>query len=180
MTATTDTPSPRSGRWGRWLDAVATAFVLALLVFGMSIRIAHAIDPLPFKDRAEEVRFQHLARQLRCLVCQNQTIDDSDAPLARDLRLLVRERLVAGDSDTEVMRYLVARYGEFVLLRPPLGWHTLVLWLTPILLLALAAGGIGWRLTTARGRQADAAPVPLTADEQQRLAGLMKETTSGN
>jgi cytochrome c-type biogenesis protein CcmH len=155
------------------------------LVLLLSIAIpaaAHAVQPnevLP--DPALEARARGLSANLRCLVCQNQSIDDSDAPLARDLRLLVRERLVAGDSDAQVTRFLVARYGEFVLLRPPLGWHTLLLWLTPILLLTLAAGAIGWRLAAARRRQTDAAPVPLTADEQRRLAGLLKETTtSGN
>jgi cytochrome c-type biogenesis protein CcmH len=142
---------------------------------------AHAVQPnevLP--DPTLEARARGLSANLRCLVCQNQSIDDSDAPLARDLRLLVRERLVAGDSDAQVTRFLVARYGEFVLLRPPLGWHTLALWLTPILLLALAAGAIGWRVTSARRRRTDAASVPLTADEQRRLAGLLKETSSGN
>jgi cytochrome c-type biogenesis protein CcmH len=142
---------------------------------------AYAVQPnevLP--DPALEARARGLSANLRCLVCQNQSIDDSDAPLARDLRLLVRERLVAGDSDAEVTRFLVARYGEFVLLRPPLGWHTLMLWLTPVLLLMLAAGGIGWRLVKARGQHIAPAQSPLTADEQARLASLMKDTTSRN
>ena len=103
-------------------------------------------------DPALEARARGLSANLRCLVCQNQSIDDSDAPLARDLRLLVRERLVAGDSDAEVTRFLVARYGEFVLLRPPFGWHTLMLWLTPVLLLTLAVGG--HRLAPRQGARA--------------------------
>ncbi|MEO8652474.1 MAG: cytochrome c-type biogenesis protein [Hyphomicrobiaceae bacterium] len=159
----------------------STILIILLLLSVALPGAAHAVQPnevLP--DAALEARARDLSAHLRCLVCQNQSIDDSDAPLARDLRLLVRERLVAGDSDADVTRFLVARYGEFVLLRPPLGWHTLLLWLTPILLLTLAAGGIGWRLTRARGRGAGAAPVPLTADEQQRLAGLLKGTTSRN
>jgi cytochrome c-type biogenesis protein CcmH len=152
--------------------AVATAFGLAP---------AHAVQPDEvLKDPALEQRARRISADLRCLVCQNQSIDDSDAPLARDLRLLVRERLVAGDSDAEVTRFLVARYGEFVLLRPPLGWHTLMLWLTPVLLLMLAAGGIGWRLVKARGQHIAPAQSPLTADEQARLASLMKDTTSRN
>ncbi len=152
--------------------------VLSLIVASAA---AYAVQPnevLP--DPALEARARGLSANLRCLVCQNQSIDDSDAPLARDLRLLVRERLVAGDSDAEVTRFLVARYGEFVLLRPPLGWHTLMLWLTPVLLLMLAAGGIGWRLVKARGQHIAPAQSPLTADEQARLASLMKDTTSRN
>lgn len=159
-------------------SARAILVVLSLIVASAA---AYAVQPnevLP--DPALEARARGLSANLRCLVCQNQSIDDSDAPLARDLRLLVRERLVAGDSDAEVTRFLVARYGEFVLLRPPLGWHTLMLWLTPVLLLMLAAGGIGWRLVKARGQHIAPAQSPLTADEQARLASLMKDTTSRN
>ena len=146
-----------------------TVLVLALLMAGA----AGAVQPgEELDDPALEARARALSVNLRCLVCQNQSIDDSDAPLARDLRLLVRERLVAGDSDTEVTRFLVARYGEFVLLRPPLGTHTLLLWLTPLLLLAAAGGGIAWRLASARATAP--APLPLSEDEQRRLAGLLK------
>lgn len=144
--------------------------VLVLLMFS---GLAYAVQPnevLP--DPALESRARALSAQLRCLVCQNQSIDDSDAPLARDLRLLVRERLVAGDSDAQVTRFLVARYGEFVLLRPPLGPHTLLLWLTPLLILLAVAGGIGWRLASAR--RGTAPPAPLTDDEQRRLKGLLE------
>jgi cytochrome c-type biogenesis protein CcmH len=122
-------------------------------------------------DPALEARARALSANLRCLVCQNQSIDESDAPLARDLRLLVRERLVAGDSDADVERFLVARYGEFVLLRPPFGAHTLLLWLMPLLLLAGATAGIGWRLAAARRQPAP--PPPLTPDEQRRLSRLL-------
>ena len=159
-------------------SSIGTLLLLLSVVFATT---AHAVQPNEvLADPALEARARALSVNLRCLVCQNQSIDDSDAPLARDLRLLVRERLVAGDSDAEVTRFLVARYGEFVLLRPPLGWHTLALWLTPALLLALAVGGIGWRLATMRRRQTASAQAPLTADEQRRLAGLLKDTTSGN
>jgi len=155
------------------MRAIAHTIVLmlALLVPGAVL----AVQPNEvLKDPALEARARGLSANLRCLVCQNQSIDDSDAPLARDLRLLVRERLVAGDSDAEVTKFLVARYGEFVLLRPPLGGHTLLLWLTPLLLLAGAAAGIGWRLAAGRRAVAAPAPAPLTADEQRRLAGLLK------
>src|SRR3954469_19787560 len=104
-------------------------------------RVALAVQPDEIlTDPALEGRARTLSRELRCMVCQNQSIDDSDAPLARDLRLLVRERLKDGDSDRQVIDFLVARYGEFVLLKPRLEPHTLLLWLLPPL--ALAGGGI--------------------------------------
>ena len=150
------------------LRALLLLFVLAPLV----PMAAHAVQPGEvLEDPALEARARALSAHLRCLVCQNQSIDDSDAPLAKDLRLLVRERLTAGDSDTEVTNFLVARYGEFVLLKPPFGTHTLLLWLTPLLLLAAAVAGIGWRLLSAR--RAPAVAAPLTADEQRRLDGLL-------
>lgn len=143
-----------------------------LLIALLHPSTAFAVQPNEvLADPALEGRARALSANLRCLVCQNQSIDDSDAPLAKDLRLLVRERLVAGDSDQEVTRFLVARYGEFVLLRPPLGTHTLLLWLTPLLLLAGAAAGIGWRLMA---RTRAAAPIPLSADEQHRLKDMLK------
>jgi cytochrome c-type biogenesis protein CcmH len=148
----------------------AALLLIALLLPGAAL----AVQPNEvLADPALEARARALSLNLRCLVCQNQSIDDSDAPLAKDLRLLVRERLVAGDSDKEVTRFLVARYGEFVLLRPPLGTHTLLLWLTPLLLLAGAAAGIGWRLMSARKRTA--LHTPLSPDEQHRLKGLLNE-----
>ena len=155
------------------LRALLPLFLLAFLVpFS-----AHAVQPDEvLQDPTLEARARALSAHLRCLVCQNQSIDDSDAPLAKDLRLLVRERLVAGDSDAEVTDFLVARYGEFVLLRPPFATHTLLLWLTPLLLLLAAAASIGWRLVAARRAPAPAAP--LTADEQRRLAGLLDVPSS--
>src|SRR4051794_27695607 len=105
---------------------------IALCLMVIAIAPAFAVQPdevLP--DAALEARARALSQELRCLVCQNQSIDDSDALLARDLRLLLRERLKNGDSDKQVLDFLVARYGEFVLLRPPFGWHTLLLWLSP-------------------------------------------------
>jgi cytochrome c-type biogenesis protein CcmH len=132
---------------------------------------AFAVQPdevLP--DPALEARARALSQELRCLVCQNQSIDDSDALLARDLRLLLRERLKNGDSDKQVLDFLVARYGEFVLLRPPLGWNTILLWLTPGLLLAVGAIALG---AAARRRSKPNLTEPaLTAAETARLKGL--------
>jgi len=110
--------------------------MLASALFGST---AHAIDPLPFKDRAEEVRFQNLTRQLRCLVRQNQDLADSDADLAKDLRQQVFEMMRAGKSDAEIKDFLVARYNDFVLYDPPLKPGTWLLWFTPFALVALGA-----------------------------------------
>jgi cytochrome c-type biogenesis protein CcmH len=121
-----------------------------------------------------EARARALGSELRCLVCQNQSIDDSNAELARDLRVLVRERLTAGDSDAAVLTFVEARYGEFVLLRPRLAPHTVLLWLTPFLLLAGTAFFV-WRRARLRASGAIAAPetAPLSAAEQQRLDTLL-------
>src|SRR5436190_1410938 len=108
---------------------------VAMIVFTLTLLAAptaYAVQPDEvMSDPALEARARSLSKELRCMVCQNQSIDDSDAPLARDLRLLVRERLQGGDSDGQVIEFLVARYGEFVLLRPRLAWHTALLWLGP-------------------------------------------------
>src|SRR3954462_3072621 len=120
----------------RKLIAISALLLVALLVGGP----ARAVQPdeiMP--DPAKEARARMLSRELRCMVCQNQSIDDSDAPLARDLRLLVRERLQAGESNERVLDFLVARYGEFVLLKPRLAWHTLLLWAAPAIVLLGAA-----------------------------------------
>ncbi|MGQ0456670.1 MAG: cytochrome c-type biogenesis protein [Hyphomicrobium sp.] len=123
-------------------------------------------------DAAKEARARALSAQLRCLVCQNQSIDDSNAPLARDLRLIVRERIVAGDDDRAVMDYVVARYGDFVLLKPPFKTETLVLWLTPALL--LLAGVWLARSATRRPREAPI-EAALTSDEQKKLDALLRK-----
>src|SRR5262245_25126692 len=120
----------------------AVAAVLALLIF---LAPAHAVEPGEMlKDPALEARARTLSQELRCVVCQNQSIDDSNASLAHDLRVLVRERLVAGDSDAQVLAYVEARYGAFVLLRPRLTPQTVLLWTTPLILLAAAAAYL-WR-----------------------------------
>ena len=122
------------------------------------------------KDPALEHRAREISAELRCLVCQNQSIDDSDAPLAKDLRLIVRERLEKGDSDTAVLDYVVARYGEFVLLRPVFALHTLLLWLTPVLAVLLGGFGI-WRLAR---RRPPAPARKLSAAEQAEVAALLR------
>ena len=147
----------------RWL-----APLLALMLVAGP---AFAVQPDEIlKDPALERRARDISAGLRCLVCQNQSIDDSDAPLAKDLRVLVRERLKSGDSDRDVRVYVVARYGEFVLLRPVFGLHTLLLWLTPILVLSLGALGL---YTAVRQRPAQAKP--LDAAEQAALERLLRE-----
>jgi cytochrome c-type biogenesis protein CcmH len=123
------------------------------------------------KDSGLEARARALSRELRCMVCQNQSIDDSDAPLARDLRVLVRERLTSGDSDSQVVDFLVARYGEFVLLKPRFAWHNAVLWLTPAA--ALLAGGIAMFVAMRRRRKVPLAATPLSPDEERRLAEVI-------
>ena len=121
------------------------------------------------KDPGLEARARVISEGLRCLVCQNQSIDDSDAPLAKDLRLLVRERLKEGDSNNQVVDYVVARYGEFVLLRPTFGWHTLLLWLSPLLAVGLGAFGI-WRLSRRRAPKAES----LSEAEAAEVEALLK------
>src|SRR5205807_7881092 len=110
----------------KWRCLVAAVLSLAIL----SPAIALGPDEV-LSDAALEARARALSKELRCMVCQNQSIDDSDAPLARDLRILVRERLQAGESDQQVINFLVARYGEFVLLKPRVTWHTILLWAAP-------------------------------------------------
>jgi cytochrome c-type biogenesis protein CcmH len=135
----------------------------------------YAVQPdeiLP--DAKLEERARNLSRELRCMVCQNQSIDDSDAPLARDLRLLVRERLKAGDSDKQVLDFLTARYGDFVLLNPPMNAKTFLLWVLPAGLLVI--GGIVLLLAIRRRGGAATASGPvaaLTAEEERRIAALL-------
>ena len=155
----------------RWIVAAGFALVLC----GGSPSFAVQPDEM-LSNPALESRARDLSRKLRCMVCQNQSIDDSDAPLARDLRLLVRERLTAGDSDTQVLDFLTARYGQFVLLKPHFGWDTALLWLAPVVVLLIGAGGLGavllrWRRAGSGGP--DLEPPELTAAEHRRLAKLL-------
>ena len=148
----------------KWLRAILLCLALAI------VPTAWAVNPDEvLADPVLEQRARDISAELRCLVCQNQSIDDSDADLARDLRILVRERLTAGDSDEQVRQYLVDRYGEFVLLRPRLEGHTLILWLAaPSLLLA----GLVTIFLTARRRRAgpaSAAPTDELSDEERKV-----------
>jgi cytochrome c-type biogenesis protein CcmH len=152
------------------------AISLVLLTTALAASTARAVQPDEImSDPAKESRARDLSRELRCMVCQNQSIDDSEAPLARDLRLLVRERIAAGDSDAQVIDFLVARYGEFVLLKPRLEPHTLLLWLLPPL--ALAGGGLAlWMHSRRRAKSAaaeDLSSSKLSAEEEARLARLV-------
>src|SRR5215467_11993914 len=153
---------------------------LILIVLLTSIIVpTFAVEPDEvLSDPALEVRARALSKELRCMVCQNQSIDDSDAPLARDLRILVRERLKEGDSDRQVIDFLVARYGEFVLLKPRLALHTALLWFGPP---ALLCGGALALVLIARRRSKRGADDPvkpqggnLSTAEQARLAELLK------
>jgi cytochrome c-type biogenesis protein CcmH len=135
---------------------------------------AHAVEPDEvLQDRALEARAREISEGLRCLVCQNQSIDDSGAPLAKDLRLLVRERLKAGDSNQQIVDFIVARYGEFVLLKPRFETHTLVLWLaTPaVFLVALLIIALAYRCRRTEAQN----PVPLSVAEKRRLKRLLGE-----
>jgi cytochrome c-type biogenesis protein CcmH len=155
----------------RWLRYVA----LMLALGGASPTLAMQPDEV-LPDPALETRARELSRELRCMVCQNQSIDDSDAPIARDLRILVRERLKAGDSNGQVLDYLTSRYGEFVLLRPRFGWHTALLWLWPAILLII--GALGLVYVARRSAKPAAAGSPgeqaLSAREQSKLADLLR------
>jgi cytochrome c-type biogenesis protein CcmH len=154
-------PLPRKrGRVGE--GAFAAVFLAACLSTP-----AHAVTPAEkLADPALEARARVITGELRCLVCQNQSVDDSDAPLAKDLRVLVREKLKDGLSDAQVKSYVHDRYGDFVLLRPPVKIETLLLWTAP--LLALVAGAVAvWRAS--RRRKAPAGPATLTTEEREKL-----------
>ncbi len=147
---------------------------LAFLLLLTLSSIAGAVEPDEIlADPVLEARARDISAELRCLVCQNQSIDDSDAPLARDLRILVRERLIAGDSNGEIRSFLVARYGEFVLLKPTMSLANLLLWLTaPVVLLIGAAAAI-WRVRKSAGRtEADLSP-----EEERALAKILDDKT---
>lgn len=160
-----------SARVMRWVLAVAI-----LMAAGVTLSTpVLAIDPTErLADPQLERRARAISANLRCLVCQNQSIDDSDAPLARDLRLIVRERLMAGDSDSEVIDFVVARYGEFVLLSPRFGGHTLLLWIAPLILLA---GGLVlvWYSLWGRARVVEPASAPLTQAERDELEQVLRQ-----
>jgi cytochrome c-type biogenesis protein CcmH len=153
--------------------ARAATFALALAALG-AVATAHAVQPdemLP--DPKLETRARDLSAGLRCMVCQNQSIDDSDATLAHDIRVLIRERLAKGESDEVIKAFLVSRYGDFILLKPPLKMNTLLLWGGPPLILLLGAASL---LAGVRRRGgSNLSPSPLTAAEERRVAALLDD-----
>jgi cytochrome c-type biogenesis protein CcmH len=166
-----------NGEWRMALRPVTiphlpSAIRLMLALF-IALTPAYAVEPGEMlKDPALEARARRLSQELRCVVCQNQSIDESNAPLAHDLRVIVRERLAAGDTDAQVLSYVEARYGAFVLLRPRLTPRTVLLWATPLLLLAGAVAYL-WQVRRRRpGEPAQA--VALTAEEQRELEKLLR------
>jgi cytochrome c-type biogenesis protein CcmH len=157
----------------RFLGALQIMVIAAALSTAAPALAVQPDEILP--NAGLEARARNLSKELRCMVCQNQSIDDSDAPLARDLRLLVRERIATGETDSQVIDFLVARYGEFVLLKPRFTPHTLLLWLLPPL--ALIGGGLAlWFYSRRRsnaGRTGDPSLLHLTEDEEARLERLL-------
>ncbi len=158
------------GVW--WLPPVAGRVRLILLTLLLCVSpAAYAVQPDEMlADPALEARAREISEGLRCLVCQNQSIDDSNAPLAHDLRLLVRERLKAGDSNDAVRKYLVARYGDFILLKPPFEVRTLILWLTPFAVLA-----IGALVALTRARRGETQGPALSGEEEAAVARILKQ-----
>ena len=156
----------------RWFCLIVAVLTLVALPPALAVQPDEILS-----DPALEARARSLSKELRCMVCQNQSIDDSDAPLARDLRILVRERLQAGDSDQQVIDFLVARYGEFVLLKPRFSPHTALLWLGPATLLVI--GGFGLFVLArryqvrARSQRVIPSEAKLTPAEEARLAEIL-------
>src|ERR1700730_9514973 len=142
--------------------------LVALALVGAAPLHAVQVDEI-LPDPALETRAREISHDLRCMVCQNQSIDDSEAPLARDLRLLVRERLKAGDSDAQVVDFMVARYGEFVLLKPRMSWHTAILWGAPLAILIAGLLAIGFSVLRRSTR-----PLPEMAALSDAERGKLK------
>ena len=164
------------------MNAVKYLHALALLIALLGSSPLWAVQPDEMlSDPTLEARARALSKELRCMVCQNESIDESDAPLAHDLRVLVRERIKAGDSDAQIINFLVARYGEFVLLKPPLSWHTVALWGMPPAVLLI---GIVMLIVVVRRRgtapaAAAAETANLTAAEETRLAEILRGGSAG-
>ena len=151
---------------------VRSLLVMAALVLASVPTRAVEPDEV-LKDPAQEARAREITRELKCVVCQNQSVDDSDAPLAKDIRVLVRERIIAGETDDAVREYIVQRYGQRVLLRPPLGIDTALIWIGPFVLFAIALGTA--LLFLRRGRGDALQSQPLTPEEQSRLDARLQE-----
>jgi cytochrome c-type biogenesis protein CcmH len=157
------------------LSRLSACLAMLLCFASMTVHISPlwAVEPGEIlADPKLEARARELSSQLRCLVCQNQSIDDSQAPLAKDLRVIVRERLVAGEDDATIMAYLVQRYGDFVLLKPPFKFETLLLWLMPFALLVLGAFGL-WRVSASRAQLAASNSEALSEAEEAQLAAML-------
>ncbi len=153
------------------------AALAALFVAGCAVLAsAQGLEPV-LPDPAQEARAQELHKRIRCLVCQNQSIHESNAELARDLRAVVRERVAAGDTDDQAVAYLVARYGDWVLLRPPLNGRTLLLWLGPPFILGAALIRTG--VYFVRSRRTIPEFKPLSSEEKARVAELLGEERQG-
>jgi cytochrome c-type biogenesis protein CcmH len=154
------------------MKKLALVLVFLLALSGGALRAVEPAERLA--DPALEARAHAIGEELRCLVCQNETIEESSAGLAHDLRVLLRQRLAAGDTDQQAIQYIVARYGQFVLLKPPVEPATYALWFGPPAVLALAALAVALNLRRRRGRNAEA-PAPLDPAERERLARLLAE-----
>ena len=150
--------------------SVRVILVVLALVSAAPLHAVQVDEILP--DPALETRARAISHELRCMVCQNQSIDDSEAPLARDLRLLVRERLKAGDSDAQVVDFMVARYGEFVLLRPRMSWHTAILWGAPLTILVVGFFAIAFSVLRRSARTPMPEAATLSEAEQIRLRAI--------
>lgn len=151
----------------------ARLVVILMAMWVAGVVPAHAVTPNEvLADSALEARARQLSKELRCQVCQNQSIDDSNAPLAADLRRLVRERLVAGDSDLQLLSFMTERYGDYVLLRPPMKLSTYALWFGPAVIFMIGAGALAVHLRR-RGPNADERPMPLAPEEERRLNDVL-------
>ena len=154
-------------------------FLGMLVILAAFTTFAHAVTPDEvLRDPKLEMRARMISQDLRCVVCQNQSIDDSNAPLAHDLRVLVRERLVAGDSDEQARDFIVARYGNFVLLKPPMQLNTLALWVGPAFFVLVAAIGFGAYVRRRLTNPASQTPASLTTAERERINELLSEGNS--
>lgn len=165
------TPAKVWAAWGELCRRTAISLLcLFLAVPALAVEPDEVLD-----DPILEGRARDLSAEIRCLVCQNESIDSSNAPLAKDLRIIVRERLVDGDSNQEVLDYLVARYGDFVLLRPPVKPATYFLWFGPVVILLLGSLGVCAYFVRLKRRADSDKPLPLSAEEKQRLTELLEE-----
>ena len=159
---------------GAALRTLVVALMLAFAGAALAVQPDEVLD-----DPALEARARALSAELRCMVCQNQSIDDSDAELARDLRRIVREQLIAGQSDVEIIGYVTARYGDFVLLKPPVKPATWGLWFGPALVLVIAAAGLVVYVRSRSGRP-DERPPNLDPEERRRLEALLREDSAAS